>query len=104
MSGTIALTSPDSESRRAADDRAVALWLLGVAAMIFVMVAIGGITRLTESGLSITEWKPLAGVLPPLDELAWRREFDLYKQLKELLDEMERERLAGHHTGQGEEL
>jgi cytochrome c oxidase assembly protein subunit 15 len=83
MSHTLAPTRPKIETQRPRDDRAVALWLLIVAAMIFVMVVIGGITRLTESGLSITEWKPIAGVLPPLDESAWQREFDLYKQIPE---------------------
>ncbi len=70
-------------SERRADDRAVAIWLFIVAAMIFVMVVIGGITRLTESGLSITEWKPVSGVLPPLDNATWQHEFDLYKQIPE---------------------
>ena len=83
MSDTIALTRLKNEDERPRDDRAVALWLFAVAAMIFVMVVIGGITRLTESGLSITEWKPISGVLPPLDEASWQREFDLYKQIPE---------------------
>jgi heme a synthase len=64
-------------------DRLVALWLFGVAAMIFAMVVIGGVTRLTESGLSITEWKPISGVIPPLSARDWEREFDLYKQIPE---------------------
>jgi cytochrome c oxidase assembly protein subunit 15 len=83
MSHTVALTPLKSESARLRDDRAVALWLFAVAAMIFAMVVIGGITRLTESGLSITEWKPISGVLPPMDEASWQREFDLYKQVPE---------------------
>jgi heme a synthase len=83
MSDTIALTQTKSASARLADDRAVAIWLFAVAAMIFVMVVIGGITRLTESGLSITEWKPISGVLPPLDDAAWQSEFDHYKQIPE---------------------
>lgn len=58
---------------------ALANWLFAVAALVLVMVAVGGITRLTESGLSITEWKPVTGALPPLSEAAWRAEFDLYK-------------------------
>jgi cytochrome c oxidase assembly protein subunit 15 len=65
------------------DDRLVAGWLFAVAAMIFVMVVLGGITRLTESGLSITQWKPISGIVPPLDTAAWQREFDLYKQIPE---------------------
>lgn len=55
-------------------------WLLLVAAMIFVMVVVGGLTRLTESGLSMTEWRPVFGWLPPLTDDAWNRIFDLYKQ------------------------
>ena len=51
--------------------------------MIFAMVAIGGITRLTESGLSIVEWQPFAGVLPPLSDGEWQRLFDLYRQIPE---------------------
>jgi cytochrome c oxidase assembly protein subunit 15 len=66
-----------------ADDRMVAHWLFAVAAMIFVMVMLGGITRLTQSGLSITEWKPVSGVLPPLDAGQWQQEFDRYKAVPE---------------------
>ena len=58
---------------------AVAAWLFAVAAMIAVMVSVGGITRLTESGLSIVAWKPLAGTLPPLGDAAWAREFAAYQ-------------------------
>jgi cytochrome c oxidase assembly protein subunit 15 len=54
--------------------------LLFVAALVFAMVVIGGITRLTESGLSITEWKPISGAIPPLTQAEWSRAFDLYKQ------------------------
>ncbi|MGH7125139.1 MAG: COX15/CtaA family protein [Stellaceae bacterium] len=61
--------------------RAIALWLYGCAAMIFLMVVIGGITRLTESGLSITEWQPISGVIPPLSNADWAREFDHYKAI-----------------------
>ena len=49
--------------------------------MVFLMVVIGGVTRLTESGLSITEWKPVVGVIPPLDEAQWQAEFEKYKQI-----------------------
>jgi cytochrome c oxidase assembly protein subunit 15 len=58
----------------------IAAWLLVVAAMVVAMVVVGGITRLTESGLSITEWKPVTGALPPLSHADWVREFELYKQ------------------------
>ncbi len=63
------------------DDRAVALWLLGVAAMVLVMVGLGGATRLTGSGLSIMEWRPLTGWLPPLSDAEWQRLFDLYRTI-----------------------
>ena len=62
---------------------AISLWLLGVAALIFVMVVVGGITRLTESGLSITEWKPVTGALPPLNEAQWQDAFAKYQQIPE---------------------
>ena len=58
---------------------AIANWLMVVAVMVVLMVAVGGITRLTESGLSITQWKPITGAIPPLSESAWQAEFDLYK-------------------------
>src|SRR5262249_14364018 len=61
--------------------RDVALWLFGCAAMIFLMVVIGGITRLTESGLSITEWQPVSGVIPPSSDADWAREFEHYKAI-----------------------
>ena len=48
---------------------------------IFAMVLVGGATRLTESGLSITEWKPVIGVVPPMSETAWQAEFDKYKTI-----------------------
>ena len=61
------------------NNKQVATWLLIGVAMIIVQVLIGGITRLTESGLSITEWKPITGALPPMNELAWQAEFDKYR-------------------------
>ena len=61
------------------NNRQVAIWLLIGVGMIIVQVLLGGITRLTESGLSITEWKPITGALPPLNEAAWQAEFDRYK-------------------------
>ncbi len=61
--------------------RAIRLWLLSVAALLFAMVLVGGATRLTESGLSIVEWKPVTGTLPPLGEAAWQAEFDKYKAI-----------------------
>jgi cytochrome c oxidase assembly protein subunit 15 len=64
-----------------ADERVIASWLLACAAMIFFMVVLGGVTRLTESGLSITEWQPITGVLPPLSEAAWQAEFAKYQAI-----------------------
>jgi len=61
--------------------RAVRLWLMAAAAMIFLTLMVGGATRLTESGLSIVEWKPITGVIPPLSESAWQAEFDGYKAI-----------------------
>jgi cytochrome c oxidase assembly protein subunit 15 len=60
---------------------ALARWLFVVAAMIVLMVVIGGITRLTESGLSITQWDPITGVVPPLTHAQWQAEFDHYRQI-----------------------
>ena len=59
----------------------VAIWLLTGVGMIMVQVILGGITRLTGSGLSITEWKPLLGAFPPLSDAAWQKAFDQYKQI-----------------------
>ena len=64
-----------------ADARAVARWLLFVAALVWIMVAIGGATRLTGSGLSIMEWAPIAGMLPPLSDAEWQRLYDLYRTI-----------------------
>ena len=58
---------------------AIATWLLFIAALVFAMVVVGGITRLTESGLSITEWKPISGTLPPLSHADWLAEFSRYQ-------------------------
>jgi cytochrome c oxidase assembly protein subunit 15 len=63
--------------------RALATWLFAVAFLVFAMVVIGGITRLTESGLSITEWKPLAGAIPPLNAADWQAEFARYQATPE---------------------
>ncbi|KQM26980.1 MULTISPECIES: COX15/CtaA family protein [unclassified Sphingomonas] len=62
---------------------AVARWLWWVAALVVAMVVVGGITRLTESGLSITEWKPLSGTLPPLNAAQWEAEFANYRKIPE---------------------
>lgn len=75
---------PDLPERRAAsrdNRRLVAAWLFIVCAMLFVMVILGGVTRLTGSGLSIMEWAPLSGTLPPLDQASWRKLFALYQTI-----------------------
>jgi heme a synthase len=61
--------------------RAVGVWLWCVAALVFAMVLVGGATRLTESGLSIVEWKPVTGVVPPLSVADWQAEFAKYKTI-----------------------
>jgi len=61
--------------------RAIRLWLCAVAALIFAMVLVGGATRLTESGLSITEWQLVTGALPPLNEAQWQTEFQKYQAI-----------------------
>jgi len=63
--------------------RNIAIWLLACSGMVAAMVIIGGITRLTESGLSMTEWRPLVGWIPPLSEVEWQRVFDRYRQTSE---------------------
>lgn len=62
---------------------AIANWLFAVAALVVLMVLVGGITRLTESGLSITEWKPITGAVPPLGDAAWEEAFRKYQQIPE---------------------
>ena len=59
----------------------VAIWLFAVAALVLIMVVVGGATRLTGSGLSITEWKPVTGAIPPLSDAAWASEFAKYRQI-----------------------
>jgi heme a synthase len=65
----------------ASDTGAIRLWLYAIAALVLAMVLVGGATRLTESGLSITEWKPVMGVLPPFSEPAWQDAFDKYQAI-----------------------
>lgn len=74
------MTDTDSRAPTAASPRGLSNLLLFVAGLVFCMVVIGGITRLTESGLSITEWKPISGAIPPLTHADWIRVFDLYRQ------------------------
>lgn len=62
---------------------AIRVWLMMLFALVFVMIAVGGMTRLTDSGLSITEWRPVTGAIPPLSEADWASEFEKYKQIDE---------------------
>lgn len=72
--------SPSASSRQA-----VAVWLLVCCALVLLMVVVGGVTRLTRSGLSIVEWQPIAGTLPPLDAAAWDAMFAKYRETPEYL-------------------
>ena len=74
---------PAIAAQPAARPAALARWLWVVAGLIVLMVIVGGITRLTESGLSITEWKPVTGAIPPLNEAQWQAEFARYRQIGE---------------------
>ncbi|HAJ20432.1 MAG TPA: heme A synthase, partial [Rhodospirillaceae bacterium] len=70
----------DASQNPKARPRAIGFWLVAVAFMVFAMMIIGAITRLTESGLSMVEWRPLMGFLPPISTTEWERVFALYKQ------------------------
>ena len=67
----------------AKERRAVAAWLLACCVLVFAMVVVGGVTRLTHSGLSIVEWQPLVGTIPPLTESAWEQTFARYRETPE---------------------
>jgi cytochrome c oxidase assembly protein subunit 15 len=86
-----ASTSVQGRGESAVRVRAIRFWLYAIAALVLAMVLVGGATRLTESGLSITEWRPVMGVLPPLDAAQWQSEFDKYRaipQFRELNADM----------------
>ncbi|MFV8818048.1 COX15/CtaA family protein [Haliea sp. E17] len=74
---------PLTRDRDRGHDRAIATWLLLCAAVVFGMIILGGVTRLTNSGLSMVEWKPLMGAIPPITEEAWQETFSKYKQFPE---------------------
>ena len=61
----------------------IAVWLLACCTLLFVLIVVGGVTRLTRSGLSIVEWQPVIGALPPLNEAQWLELFEKYKQTPE---------------------
>ncbi|MGF1545124.1 MAG: COX15/CtaA family protein [Parvularculaceae bacterium] len=80
---TAILAAPTKTAAARAASRPVAIWLFAMCALIALMVAVGGATRLTDSGLSITEWRPVTGALPPLGDAAWEAEFAKYKRIPE---------------------
>jgi len=80
MSLSASITSAQRPKTVERSPRPVAIWLFVCCAMIFAMVVIGGITRLTWSGLSITEWQPVTGIVPPLSAADWATEFAKYQQ------------------------
>lgn len=71
---------PLSNTVRQSQRRSVAIWLLVCCGLVFAMVVLGGFTRLTGSGLSMVDWRPLMGALPPLNEQQWQRIFEMYQQ------------------------
>jgi len=82
---------PQDSSRRTMDssptlttrNKAIATWLLICCGMVFAMIVLGGVTRLTGSGLSMAEWRPIMGVVPPLTDAEWQRVFEIYQQTPE---------------------
>ena len=76
-------TNAAAATKRARRDRPIAWWLLVCCALVFAMVVLGGVTRLTGSGLSMVNWKPVSGVLPPFSQAAWGREFEHYRDSPE---------------------
>ncbi|MCH8685922.1 COX15/CtaA family protein [Pedomonas mirosovicensis] len=86
MSETL-VTLPATDAKTRSSRRAIATWLLLVAGLVFLMVVVGGATRLTESGLSIVEWKPISGAIPPLTDADWQAEFEAYKKIPEYQQE-----------------
>ena len=72
---------------RAGARGAIRAWLMALFALVVVMIAVGGLTRLTDSGLSITEWAPVSGAVPPLSQADWQAEFEAYKQIPEYIEQ-----------------
>lgn len=76
-------TMTKSHNLPSSSSKAIFVWLMGTCFLIWLMIMLGGATRLTHSGLSIVEWKPLVGIIPPFSEGAWLAEFEKYKQFPE---------------------
>ena len=85
MNSSEIISQSSSLTEARSNQRQIAYWLLFVCAMVFAMVVLGGVTRLTHSGLSMTDWKPITGWLPPLSEAAWMAEFERYKTFPEYI-------------------
>jgi cytochrome c oxidase assembly protein subunit 15 len=83
MTPGVAMPQTAATSRDASHAAAIRIWLIVVAVLVVAMVAVGGATRLTDSGLSITEWQPILGAIPPLSEADWQAAFTKYKQIPE---------------------
>lgn len=77
--GAAEVASEHTEGLPVLSPPSVGIWLLVSSVLVFTVVVVGGVTRLTESGLSITEWKPVSGILPPLTQADWEEEFEKYK-------------------------
>ena len=80
---SVTKTFPKIKPSNIITDKVIGYWLVGTSGLIFGIVVLGGLTRLTESGLSITEWKPVTGTLPPMNEEEWIVEFTKYQDLPE---------------------
>lgn len=78
---TLSATAQTATSPATERLRPVRIWLYVMAALVLVMVVVGGATRLTESGLSITSWRPISGIIPPLSDADWQAEFEAYRQI-----------------------
>ncbi len=78
-----AVTTGTIDAGKRGARKGIRLWLMALFALVAVMIAVGGLTRLTDSGLSITEWQPIEGALPPMSAEAWDTEFEKYKQIPE---------------------
>jgi cytochrome c oxidase assembly protein subunit 15 len=81
MSATSTLSEPRGDRSGTRHSAALRLWIIVLAILIVIMIAVGGATRLTGSGLSITEWRPVTGAIPPLSHDAWLAEFEKYRQI-----------------------
>lgn len=82
-----AVTKGGIDARKRGARKGIRLWLIILFALVAVMIAVGGLTRLTDSGLSITEWRPVTGAMPPMSAEAWDTEFEKYRAIPEYQDQ-----------------